>query len=81
VGCVVCRGVFLFPPLCVHVVTSNLGPCLVPLALPNSSLFFRWPCWLILSRFNFGGFILGSFRLGPLYSMILFVLPLQMLTA
>ena len=64
-----------------HVVTSNLGPCLVLLALPNFSLFFRWPCCLILSHFNFGGLIFGSFRLGPLYSMILFVLPLHMLTA
>jgi len=74
-------GCVCFPPLCVHVVTSNLGPCLVLLALPNFSLFFRWPCCLILSHFNFGGLIFGSFRLGPLYSMILFVLPLHMLTA
>lgn len=55
-------GVFLFCfPLCVPVVTSNLGPCLAPLALPNSSLFFSMALLFDFESLRFRWFDFGFF--------------------
>jgi len=64
-------GVYLFFFLGLLVVTFDQGPLSLPFALPDFGLFIRWSRGFILSLFDFGGLILGSFLPRPFSDMIL----------